>query len=476
MRSPLHDDDFEFYLQQQAKQHRMYPSDQLWRNIQNQLHEKGRWPALTFISIIIIALLVVGTLLIKPADRLSTVVKLRTYNDSILQQLAKTPAATPTSSPLEERLASEKITQRTIASAAEKIEEQRSGQPASLAIVSNSVQTLRLSDTVRPGAALQSMSLHKQVMVKPAVPVTTAVSQPQAVAEPVIFAPESFYPLSKPSAGISLLSFTQDSKNNSNQLSSYSSLAKSLAINQPPPPPQVSATAGKTPRFEIEFFVTPAASYRRLINEKSNKNFLQTYLPVPAASGYNIDVNRVVRHKPAIGIEFGALLGYKLNRQLTLKSGLQFNMRQYAIEAYGSQLPSHNGSNTDSTTSWSSSIVLHNRYYEISLPIGIDWKGWANKRLSWGIAAFVQPTYSFKKDPFILSSDFKNYTSGSSLMRNWNINTSVETYISYQTGDLRWQIGPQFRYQQLPTFKNKYPIKEYLLDYGIKIGVTKTIR
>jgi hypothetical protein len=487
MRSPLHNDDFEFYLQQQAKQHRMYPSDQLWRNIQNQLHEKGRWPALTFISIIIITLLVIGTLLIKPADRLVNTVKQRVYNDSIQQNLA---ASQTTPTPLlEERLATEKITQQTIASAVEKMEEQR--QQASLAIVSSNTN-LKLADTIHP-AALQNLNLQKTVVARaipPAVPQAPAAQSQQEnnTAAPLIFSPESFLQLSGSAGGSNRLGFGPDpNKNNTGFLPSSGSLAKNLAINRPAPPPQVTTT-GKTPRFEITFYITPTMSYRRLINEKSNKNFLQTYLPVPAASNYSIDVNRVVRHKPALGFEFGALLGYKLNRQLTLKSGLQFNMRQYNIEAYGYQLEpasvALNGNQPDTLNSYtwyrngagSYPIVLHNRYYEISVPIGIDWKGWANKRLSWGISAFVQPTYSFRKDPFIITTDFKNYTNGSSLMRNWNINTSVETYLSYQMGDVRWQIGPQFRYQQLPTFKNKYPIKEYLLDYGIKLGITKSIR
>src|SRR3954463_7776428 len=70
MRSPLYNDELEDFLRQQADEHRMYPSDKLWRNIQLTIHGETRWPALTYISIFIIAALVATTLLMKPEERL----------------------------------------------------------------------------------------------------------------------------------------------------------------------------------------------------------------------------------------------------------------------------------------------------------------------------------------------------------------------------------------------------------------------
>src|SRR3954466_15011509 len=70
MRSPLYNDELEDFLRQQADEHRMYPSDKLWRNIQLTLHGETRWPALTYISIFIIASLVASTLLMKPEERM----------------------------------------------------------------------------------------------------------------------------------------------------------------------------------------------------------------------------------------------------------------------------------------------------------------------------------------------------------------------------------------------------------------------
>src|SRR5438270_9142564 len=70
MRTPFYNNEFEDFLRQQADEHRMYTSDKLWRNIQLTLHGETRWPALTYISIFIIAALIATTLLTKPEERL----------------------------------------------------------------------------------------------------------------------------------------------------------------------------------------------------------------------------------------------------------------------------------------------------------------------------------------------------------------------------------------------------------------------
>ena len=121
-------------------------------------------------------------------------------------------------------------------------------------------------------------------------------------------------------------------------------------------------------------------------------------------------------------------------------------------------------------------FTLKNRFYQVSLPIGLDYKIAEHGKLSWNVAASVQPTYTFDKEPFVVSTNFKDYADGSKLMRNWNVNGNVETYLSYKMGSVKWQVGPQFRYQFMPTMSQNYPIKEYLLNYGLKVGFTKAIK
>jgi hypothetical protein len=72
----------------------------------------------------------------------------------------------------------------------------------------------------------------------------------------------------------------------------------------------------------------------------------------------------------------------------------------------------------------------------------------------------------------MITNDYKSYTQVPWLLRQWNVNTSFETFVSYQSGNTRWQVGPQVRYQLLSSFISNYPVKENLFDFGLKIGVT----
>src|SRR5262250_2106144 len=93
MGNPFYDNEFEKYLKENTDHHRMYPSDHVWRNIQNEIHGYKRWPALTFISIFIISALVVSTVLLKPHTQPMVSTTNATKNNNEI--LEKRPAGVP---------------------------------------------------------------------------------------------------------------------------------------------------------------------------------------------------------------------------------------------------------------------------------------------------------------------------------------------------------------------------------------------
>ena len=211
-------------------------------------------------------------------------------------------------------------------------------------------------------------------------------------------------------------------------------------------------------------------------------------LPVAAD---HLDVNKFVNHKPALGASFGAGVFYNVSRNFALKGGLQLNFMRYTISAYPSApektmiaLNSTGGGRADTITSYSSIRNIggtqpeqfQNQYLQVSLPIGAELKLLGDKPFQLNIAGSLQPTYLLSHSTYLLSDNLANYTKESSLARRWNLYSSIETYISYQSGDVRIQIGPQFRYQLLSSYDNRYPIREYLMEYGIKFGVIKTLK
>lgn len=243
-------------------------------------------------------------------------------------------------------------------------------------------------------------------------------------------------------------------------------------------------------RINWQIAFAPTMTYRRLIG-RNNANIQSNAGNIPIALSIGGDVDNLVKHKPALGFELGSYLVYSLSQNLAVKAGFQFNYSRYAIQAYSSateratiSLNSINGLSTSSISNYTqlrnyggyAVQDLQNQYFQVSIPVGVELNLLGTNKLQLGVAGTVQPTYLLNRNTYLISSDFKNYTREPSLLRKWNLNTSAEAFVSYKTAGLKWQVGPQVRYQLFSSYTDKYPIKEYLIEYGVKIGVTKTIR
>lgn len=246
--------------------------------------------------------------------------------------------------------------------------------------------------------------------------------------------------------------------------------------------------AFKKSKFEWQLFLSPTLSYRKLTSGISE--ITDEYRGIPYSNvEKSRSVSNVVTHKPGIGAEVGANLIYKVSNNFLLRAGLQLNYSRYQLRAYPTKpelttlAVIDNGSdsiNVISTLqnfSGTGSSWLNNEYFQVSMPIGFELGLLGNSStLKWNIAASAQPVYNFANNVYLLSNDFKRYGQDQSLIRKWNINAGLETYVSYNMGSFKWQAGPQLRYQLMSSYKSPYPVKEYLVDFGFKIGVTKTIR
>ncbi|WP_276480420.1 outer membrane beta-barrel protein [Paraflavitalea pollutisoli] len=247
----------------------------------------------------------------------------------------------------------------------------------------------------------------------------------------------------------------------------------------------------KLKRLSWQLSFAPTMNYRKLTsNDASIPNDIKN---LPVKQNVAGDPNKLVNHKPALGFELGSHFQYALTKNLQIRAGAQFNYSRYAIQAYGSNASeeatialnsSSNGYTFDSLTKQTriSNVAgdvsenLQNQYFQLSLPVGFDYKVLSAGKLQIGLASTIQPTFLINRQSYLITTDYKNYTQEPSLVRRWNVNAGAEIYLAYKSGDLKWQIGPQFRYQLFSSYVDKYPIREYLMEYGLKIGVTKAIR
>lgn len=467
--SKFYQDEFEQFLQDEVKQHRMYPSDQIWKHIRTELHGYKAWPALTFISLFVITALTVSTLLSNhPAKPVTPQFPVATEKNN---------AATTTAVTAEKYfhdIAPEQITQATFAGMesqdllADHVVRDNTLDPSAVTIKSgsdkNQAAVKQIAKTAAP-VLIEPVTADNAIAeeINYTVPETAGGENGYAAEAHNTNHTENFYPITE--------TYVQE----------YGSVSV--------------APRKKNSKLGFQFYLTPSNSYRRLSDEKV-KEIIQPAAAsaapsnIPLSAGSNADVNNVVRHKPALGFELGFAVLYRINDALKFKTGVQLNVRQYYIETFQSytndlsSLSLINSRGVETVNFYSPynnntgfrKTQLDNKVYQLSMPIGIEWGIIRGKHVGFSTEASVQPTLTLNNNTYLLSTDYKHYTGGGEFFRKWNINTSVGFNFSYTSGLSSWQIGPQIRYQHLPTYSNLYPIKEYLMDYGVRLAFTRQIK
>ena len=476
--------EFEQFVKQSADQYRMFPSEKVWKGINNTLHTRRRWYEFGFALLLLTTAAVTGIML-NPSDKKQSelvrstalLVKKNTLNTGLDKVIVHAPVkakinnSTPSVSPdntqnnlfntgnialvnKENSSLPDDLNQKSIA-----VNDQINNDPETPEIFVIKPNTTGLI------AKNRIKQTEKQTVFDAVNNITTAIEKiilPEPAVQNII---HNNNPITEADNKIENYSdpnlLTIESVINSYQ---YSKARKKLTWH---------------------LFVTPTITYRKL---DENRPFLEAARTTIGATGsytFN-DINSQVTHKPDIGIQLGFSAGYPVTKNITLTGGLQFNVSKYNIRASTSPSEvatialntSGGGTNTVSAITNYRNVAgykaawLHNKYISASLPIGAEIKLSGNKKTTVGIGATVQPTYILGNRAYLLSTDFKNYAEVPSLTRKWNINTGFEVFAGYKTRKADWRIGPQVRYQVFSSFENKYPIKEHLFDFGVKLGLT----
>jgi hypothetical protein len=503
MEDKFYNDEFEQFLQQQANNHRMYPTDGVWQGIYKKLHGDKKWPGLTIAAFTFLTAIIAISVYFVPKPNIFELEPSKTAaTPSPYAKQSKafnTPLITSVSN-------SEKHTQPQ-----NYVAQQDASQPvdivADVSPIIADPNNAELEKTTVPEKLLASLSTSERKLssvgvsaikdersgfianINAAKPVdnfsndapSTDINSSSARGDVQSPAKEKISSPSVNTPGTSKLEKDRDDKNiaddflkqHKNDLSLFTTTRKQ----------------SQKKKFSYTVYITPSMSFRKLKEDDLFKH-KSSNVNGPVALNYVTDVNKVVRHTPGTGIETGVGFAYHLTNTLAITTGFQFNIRQYNIEAYKSsgelatiELLSRSG-NVDSVSSIAiyrnnngyRAAELVNRYYQVSMPVGLQWEVIGNNKVKFNIAANVQPTYTINRKSYVLTTDYKNYTANEAMLRSWNVNSNIEAFMSVKVGEYRWQLGPQFRYQHLPTFITEYPIREHLVDYGFKVGVSKIIK
>lgn len=469
-------DELNQYLIEEVEAHKMYPSEHVWENIRTHLHGNPSWPALTFIAIAIIIALTVSTVFNYPPKTIitktNTLVLKQGNNINISNGAAEisSPAKTET---LEQQINLTNYTKETLAAITNKkiignvdlIIPEKKVLP-SIEIVAQNKSAVNISLPHLEPVSNQGLLIDNSNTVDEFANINQN-SNSAIVTSTAITAKKSKYQNLSNKSGIQ-----SDDNNADNYLNEFGFETKK--------------PYKKPSGFELQFYVTPSVSYRKLEEDNSRLIYAQpTTMAIPQ-SHPTANVNNSVRHTPALGMELGAGILYNLTHNFKLKTGLQFNIRQYYIDAtqtYGMATIAFVQNNRLDSVSIASmfgnstgtngyySTKLDNKLYQIAIPIGFQWDFFQGKKLGLSASASIQPTFTLNKNVYMISTDYKYYANGAPFFRKWNFNSSLEFNLTYKTGNVKWYFGPQLRYQHLPTYNDVYPIKEYRLDYGFKIGI-----
>ncbi|MEO6314183.1 MAG: hypothetical protein ABIU63_06700 [Chitinophagaceae bacterium] len=448
-----YDNDFEEFLKQKSDQYKMYPSDRVWNNIYSSFHGRKKWWALGFTLFFIGSAFFIGRqVLFAEYNEMATGV-----NQSAQAVAASSPVqvykTAPGISTISPGLPATTTAIRTIETI-KRIPQAASNPGLSTAPVIISEQDSRGTTVI----TAESTGIIENMPPAASIAASKGASQSES-------------PALLPSA-----SATKES----NAVKAIAQPKAAEKINQ------VEQAAAKKivsySRWSMQVYASPTISYRRLstLNQQGD-----SYVPVAAATGGNI--NNYVQHKPAPGFELGSNVQYRLSSSLTVFAGAQLNYSRYYIDAYKYSTEKAsialNGSPLHDTLSGYTNIrnfsgyapeQLQNKYLQLSLPVGIEIKLLGEKNLQFSIAGGIQPTFLLTSTSYLISSDYKNYIQSPDLARGFNVHTNFEAFVSYKVGGLKWQVGPQFRSQLLSSYSNEYRVREYLTEYGIKFGVTRS--
>ena len=518
----IHTDDFEQLLKEKSDEFRMYPSKRVWHSVYNNIHPARKWPSIAMSITLISALFLVGFLNTNNSNKTESLLsKNKILNTNVLSAKNSSPLL-PTS--IDKNLLNKPDNIHSINKIRSKNNnlsfnnKKNSQTPAIAKLRSNTLnpKTIIVKNTSKSNTKDLVLNEHKpSVSVKENI-LNDVIQFENSTIKVDKSLVDEVPTLSKlPASGVDNNLEKYSGDNNVFDLAkNLNTIADNLNaennINLAANNKQTISTDEKNwienyalynrpgtkkwaNKLSLQTYATPSIVYRTLhSNADFTNNVARTTTPF-ASSTTDTDVNTSVNQKASIGFEIGSGIEYIIFKGVKLKVGLQLNYTRYNSNAFQNTHPvaaklSMHDYNTNSsyeeyrTTPFSNqsgleATKLHNETFQISLPIGADIKLIGNENLQWNVGFSVQPTYVPAGRSYLISTDRRNYVGDNSMINKWNLNAGFETFVSFKSDNgITWQVGPQFRTQLFSTNSKRFDIQEKLINYGIKVGISKTIK
>lgn len=483
MENEFYRDDFELFLRDNTDDFKMYPSRKVWYSLYNNLHPDRKWPSLAVCLLLITAILYLGI-----------------SNNNSINAKNKGLAVT----------AAESVANTSTNIAPNKMKPVKVLVNQSDAYTAEAKQNLALADNhSNSNVAIQSTTSKPSLLSRNdngTYVTTSSIAENESSVEPNVIYKEP----------VTVISIVENRNNNTN-LASETNEVKPADVSSLTTTPTIARpiAAGSLTDFmqqdrewiedfafynkrrskesrlygwSSQFYVTPSIGYRVLFKNKSFRSAAQNALI--ANANRNNSALAEPNEQGALSIEAGASLMKTISKRIRLKTGIQFNYTDFITYAqkldhptatiiavngdYGVQMEPSVASYAN--TPGKNKTKLHNKAIQLSIPLGLDYKIVSGRKISWYAGASIQPTYITGGFAYAQSADNNFYVEDASLLRRWNMNTAVESFITIKApGGSFIHLGPQFRYQLLSTYTKKYTYTEKPYNIGFKIGLSKPL-
>lgn len=451
METKFYRDQFEQMLKETADSFRMYPSRKIWHSIYNDIHPARKWPSFAVLLLLTVSIMYIGVTnpdtVSAPENNLTRVVFAN--NVSVSKSLSG-----------DKNNAKNYFRKNLVADFS---------SPENVKTTSLSQENL-LTTTSADEVKNDFNAYHnKSVTVNPLYKINISSSEIMNADENDFTETALINPLSS-SVNTETTGKTETKENDElswkEDMAFYARQQKNKA------------------RLAYQVYATPSVGFRTLTNTfKLTNNSREALIEQPDQNEYFIN------HTNSLNLEFGGNILYSVNNKLRLKAGVQMNITSYLINAFILSHPvstnlllkdENSGlmmvqprSTLISNSQGLANNYLNNSTFQFSVPLGADVEVVRYKNLKLIAGATIQPTYVSGGNAYLLSSDLKNYVNDPSMIRKFNLNGGVETFVSYQLKNgVSLNAGPQLRYQFLSTYNNQYSYSEKLYNFGVKFGIT----
>ncbi len=490
--------DFEQSLKEQADQFQMIPSKKVWHGIYNDLHPGRKWPSIAMSLSLIFTLVVIGHMHVHNQDNLvantknvdEIVVKSENSNQVLIKK--NNPIAeltnhreksTPNSPSGKELNNSNQQIELAVSDLHDNLSNQSSVPASTNDNNLNSSFEKNSTSTDSENKNADTKKVTQTIYDKELSGVENYESLSHVINAPV-FANINFDKLNtdelvEKATDKSILINEQFPRTKNIDKASENNSASDVKVAS------AKIQRKRDEKINWVYYAAPMVNTvsfsGEFLKEVSNTNFTPVLLRV------NQKENKVI-HNSALGFEAGAQMNYLLSKRLKFKTGVHLTYSGYNIISnqvhptvsslvlkdpatgmtYENSYFTHYGDGTGLAIT-----TLHNYSLQASIPLGLQYAFYDNSKLQFSLAADIEPSFLLKGNSFILSSNGNNYVNDPSLLRKWNFNSNFGTFVTFSSPKFHWQIGPNLRYQWLSTYQKNYTVKEHLINYGIRIGISK---